>query len=164
MRHRLLSPGERRNVISVGAGNLPLPRLSNSVALPGLVRARSLRTLRRLPPPGAPHLRDCAGALDARSRVAAPSGTYLPWTTCPRRGRWRGSNSSVGSGLPHTPTLSCKSGTPRDRPRQASLRDSASALACARPHLEVVVLHCQEPACHPGGWYLWPFQGGVVCD
>ena len=106
----LLSPGERRNVSSVGLGSLPLPRLSNSVALPGLVRARSLRTLRRLLPAGAPHLRDCAGALDARSRVAAPSGTYLPWTTCPRRGRWRGSNSSVGSGFPQniTFTLSTK--------------------------------------------------------
>ena len=98
-------------------------------------------------------------------------GTYLPRTTCPRRGRcprcWRGSTPPVGSGLPHTPTLSCKSGTPLDRPRQASLRDSASALACARPHLEVVVLQRQEPARPPGVGIFGrghPLQGGVVCD
>ena len=34
LRLRLLSPGERRNGFSVGQGNLPLPRLSNSAAFP----------------------------------------------------------------------------------------------------------------------------------
>ena len=47
--------------------------------------------LSRLLPPGESNVRDCPGALDARSCATAPNGTNLPRTTCPRS--WRGSTS-----------------------------------------------------------------------
>ena len=73
---------------------------------PRSLRARPLNPLPRLALPGDRNPPDRLGWLDLSSGSAALSGTYLPRTTCPRRGgrsgRWGGSSAPVSAGLPQS--------------------------------------------------------------